>query len=255
MRLAFDIIHGGGDGAREKGLEAKGRGISLVIDVRWLCRSCWQPPLRPARNAIGSQTSGDISLPSSLFSFFPYSSPFSHIIRQKREEEAEAEEATVRRLWNFIHASRPFLLDEKRKRKKKQTNFYQLVALLWWWLFVSCCVAPFSRCLSSRLKQTNKQTQDAHKNRTTQSRRRCAEGVSNLPNVWAYCDFWADSIGNWRARKLNIPPPSFGSWPVVFGPFDFFGKGNKIKIKRFHRVGSIQWFLKKIFFLISFLGY
>ena len=28
------------------------RCLSLVIDVRWLCRSCWQPPLRPARNAM-----------------------------------------------------------------------------------------------------------------------------------------------------------------------------------------------------------
>jgi hypothetical protein len=79
-------------------------------------------------------------LPSSLFSFFPYSSPFSHIIRQKREEEeAEAEEATVRRLWNFIHASRPFLLDEKRKRKIKNKL-----------LSAGCAVVVMAFCLLLR---------------------------------------------------------------------------------------------------------
>ena len=107
----------------------------------------------------------------------------------------------MRRLWNFIHAGRPFLLDEKAGGK----------------LFISCCgdgafvscSSPLSHVVSSRLeKQTRIKIGAGRRNRRP-------KGVSkSLADFGRF--YW-----NWQTRKLNIPPPQLrhlvhGRWSLAF---------------------------------------
>lgn len=182
--------------------------------------------------------------------FLPLFLPiFSYHQTEKRRRRSRSRRSYCASPMEFHPRQSPVFIRRKKKKKKKKQTFIS-------WLrccgdgFLSLVASPLSHVVSLPVwNKRNKQTQDAHKNRTTQSRR--PPKVCQISQTSGLATFGSILLGTGEQgnRISHRHHLVHGRWSLALLIF-WKGKNKKVSPCGFDSV----IFEKDFFFFFSFLG-